>query len=163
MIDVDVAELRGAFGARFHRGFGVAQGEDDGVADIPETEVGGDDVLDDTAAAAGALDPDAVVGAVAVAVEEADMADAAGFFAADGADAVAIGDMAAQICDIFGRAIRFPTFFIAAGLDAEGDITHVGETIVHHDVTAGVGVQASVLGDVDGLIILQLPASIFSL
>ena len=100
VIDVDVAELRGALGEGFHRGFGVAQGKHDGIADVPETDVGRDDVFDDTAATAGALDPDAVVGAVTVTVNEADVADAAGLFAANGANAVAMGDMTTEGGDI---------------------------------------------------------------
>ena len=92
VVDMDVAELRGALGEGFHRGFGVAQGKQDGGADVPEVEIGGDDVFDDTAAAAGALDPDTIVSAIAVAIEKPDVADAARFFAANGADAVAMGE-----------------------------------------------------------------------
>ena len=146
VINVDVAELRGALGERLHRGFGVAQGKHDGGANVPEMDVGGNDVFDDTAATAGALDPDAVVGAVTTAVDEADVADPGGLFAANGADAVAMGDMATEVGDILGGTIQFPAFFIAAGLDSEGVITHVGIAIMHHDVAAGVGIQGIGVG-----------------
>ena len=146
MINADVAESRSALGVRFLRGFGVTQGEHDGVADVPEPDVGGDNVFDDPAAAAGALEPNAVVGAVAVTVQEPDVTDAAGFFTPDGADAVAMGDVTTEVGDIFGGAVQLPAFFIAAGLDSEAVITHVGKAIMHHDVAAGVGVQGVGVG-----------------
>ncbi len=46
----------------------------------------------------------------------------------------------------FGGAIHFATFFIAAGLDSERVIAHVGKAIMHHDVAAGVGVQGVGVG-----------------
>ena len=88
VVDVDITEERGALREGFRRGFRIVHRENDGGADVVEVEVGGNDVFDDAATATGAFDADAGVGAVAVAVEEADMADAAGGFAADGADAV---------------------------------------------------------------------------
>ena len=75
MIDVDLAKHRGALGQGFLGSSGVTQGEHDGVADILESNVGSDDVFDDATPASGALDSDAVVGAVTVAIEEAHVAD----------------------------------------------------------------------------------------
>jgi len=91
VVDVDVAEQGRALPKALDGRLGVAQGENDGVADVLEADMGGDDVFHDAAATAVLFDPDAVVGAVAVAVEEADVADAAGFFTADGAHAVGHG------------------------------------------------------------------------
>ena len=54
--------------------------------------------------------------------------------------------MQAEVGDIFGGAIQFAAFLIAARLDSEAIITHVGETIMHHDMTAGVGVQGIGVG-----------------
>jgi len=75
----------------------------------------------------------------------------------------AMGDVAAEVGDILGGAIHLPAFFIAARLDPESVVTHVGKAIMHQDVAAGVGIQASVLGESGGLMIRQLPTSMFSL
>lgn len=146
VVNMDVAEQRGALGKRLFGSFGIAQGKQDRGVDVLEAEVGGGDVFDDAAATAGALDADAVVGAVAGAVQETHMPDAAGFFAADGADAVAVENMAAEVGDIFGRTVHFPAFLITARLDAEGVIANVGKTIMHQDMAARIGVQAIRVG-----------------
>jgi len=73
--------------------------------------------LDDAAAAAGALNRMPFVGAVAVAVDEADVADAADSSLPDGADAVAWATLAAEVGDVLGGAIHFEPSSVAAGFD----------------------------------------------
>ena len=141
VVDVDVAKDGAAFGERFNGRFGVTQGKNDGVANIMKADVRGNDVLHDAAAAAGAFDADAVVGAIAVAIEEADVTNAAGLFAADGADTMAVGDVATEVRDVLGGPIHFAAFFVATGLDAKSVIADIGVTIVDEDMTTGIGVE----------------------
>jgi len=124
--------------------------------------MGGDDVFHDAAATAGALDPDAVVGAVAVAVEEADVADAAGFFTADGAHAVAMGDVAAEVGDILGGAIHLPASSSRPDLIPKAS----SPTSAKQSCTRTWGrsrYSRHRCWRIGGLMIRQLPTSMFSL
>ena len=146
MVNVDVAELWSSIRKRFGWSFGVTKRKDNGCADIFQMKIGSDNIFNNTAAPAHAFKTDAIIRAVAGAIKKADVPDIAGLFAADGANAVAVGNVQAEIGDVFSRTIYFPAFFIAAGFDSESVIPHVGKTIMHDDVAAGVGVQSIGVG-----------------